>query len=319
MAPPLENVGREALARVHEQARIQVASQDAGRILWELLPLDRGEDGEPVPLRGFLGLPAPSEGDLFLDLEGDPFALDDGVDYLFGILEPRLRRGRRAMGRRGRRADAEVPRDLEPRRGGPRHLGLGEGGLRGDRGPDHGPLGTRPGPPRLPLRRVRADRARAARAAPRHARGGGRPPAPRRGAGGPVPRRPPGPAGGRRELLHQEDRAALRAHPGAGPEGRREQHRRVRDVAGAGCGHAGRGRGRDPGRHRRLQPGRRAEQLAAPGLAGGAAAGPRGPRGPHAPPPGDRRRGGLAGADGPGAARPGADGAPDRGRTGGSA
>ncbi len=90
MAPPLENVGREALARVHEQARIQVESEDAGEVLWELLPLDRGEDGEPLPLRGFLGLPTPSEGDLFLDLEGDPFALDDGVDYLFGILEPRL-------------------------------------------------------------------------------------------------------------------------------------------------------------------------------------------------------------------------------------
>ena len=90
MAPPMENVGREALARVREQARIQVQSEDAGRVLWELLPLDRGEDGEPVPLRGLLGLPVPSEGDLFLDLEGDPFALDDGVDYLFGILEPRL-------------------------------------------------------------------------------------------------------------------------------------------------------------------------------------------------------------------------------------
>ena len=45
MAPPMESVGREALARVREQARIQVASQDAGRILWELLPLDTGEDG----------------------------------------------------------------------------------------------------------------------------------------------------------------------------------------------------------------------------------------------------------------------------------
>ena len=32
----------------------------------------------------------PSPGDLFLDLEGDPFALDDGIDYLFGILEPAL-------------------------------------------------------------------------------------------------------------------------------------------------------------------------------------------------------------------------------------
>lgn len=90
MAPPLDSVGRAAIARVREQARIQVQSEDAGRVLWELLPLDRGEDGEPVPLRGFLGLPEPSTGDLFLDLEGDPFALDDGVDYLFGILEPRL-------------------------------------------------------------------------------------------------------------------------------------------------------------------------------------------------------------------------------------
>lgn len=90
MAPPLEGVGREALARVREQARIQVESQDRGEVLWELLPLERAEDGTPVPMRGLLGLPEPSPGDLFLDLEGDPFALDDGVDYLFGILEPAL-------------------------------------------------------------------------------------------------------------------------------------------------------------------------------------------------------------------------------------
>ncbi len=90
MGPPLEGVGREALARVHEQARIQVQSEDEGEVLWELLPLERAEDGTPVPTRGLLGLPDPSPGDLFLDLEGDPFALDDGVDYLFGILEPRL-------------------------------------------------------------------------------------------------------------------------------------------------------------------------------------------------------------------------------------
>ncbi len=90
MGPPLEGVGPEALARVHEQARIQVQSEDRGEVLWELLPLERAEDRTPVPMRGLLGLPEPSPGDLFLDLEGDPFALDDGVDYLFGILEPRL-------------------------------------------------------------------------------------------------------------------------------------------------------------------------------------------------------------------------------------
>ena len=32
-------------------------------------------------------LPEPNAGDLFLDLEGDPYALDDGVDYLFGVLD----------------------------------------------------------------------------------------------------------------------------------------------------------------------------------------------------------------------------------------
>ncbi len=90
VAPPLEGVGREALARVREQARIQVESEDRGEVLWELLPLERDPNGRPVPMRGLLGLPEPSPGDLFLDLEGDPFALDDGVDYLFGILEPAL-------------------------------------------------------------------------------------------------------------------------------------------------------------------------------------------------------------------------------------
>jgi len=88
--PPVDGVGREALGRIREQARIQVESEDAGTVRWELLPLEIGEDGLPVPKRGLLGLPTPSEGDLFLDLEGDPFALDDGVDYLFGLLEPRL-------------------------------------------------------------------------------------------------------------------------------------------------------------------------------------------------------------------------------------
>ena len=39
------------------------------------------------PERGLATLPPPSPGDLFLDLEGDPFAFDDGLDYLFGVLE----------------------------------------------------------------------------------------------------------------------------------------------------------------------------------------------------------------------------------------
>ena len=86
--PPLEGVSRAALDRVREQARIQVQGEDEGRPAWELLEPERDDAGAFVPDRGFLSLPEPSAGDLFFDIEGDPFAFDDGVEYLFGVLEP---------------------------------------------------------------------------------------------------------------------------------------------------------------------------------------------------------------------------------------
>jgi uncharacterized protein len=85
---PLEGVGGGALATARAQAAIQVRGQDAGRILYELLPPARLAGGALEPNRGLTSLPEPRPGDLFFDIEGDPFALDDGVDYLFGILEP---------------------------------------------------------------------------------------------------------------------------------------------------------------------------------------------------------------------------------------
>ena len=79
--PPLDGAGAASLARVREQARIQVEGRPiAPRLLYELL--------EPVePERGLATLPEPDAGDLFLDLEGDPYAFDDGLDYLFGLLD----------------------------------------------------------------------------------------------------------------------------------------------------------------------------------------------------------------------------------------
>jgi uncharacterized protein len=62
--------------RVREQARVQREARDAGRALYELLPL--------VPGTGLERLPAPSPGDLFFDLEGDPFVEPSGREYLFG-------------------------------------------------------------------------------------------------------------------------------------------------------------------------------------------------------------------------------------------
>ncbi|MBI2780899.1 MAG: TM0106 family RecB-like putative nuclease [Chloroflexi bacterium] len=90
MSPRIEGVSDEALLRVREQARIQVEGEDANEPRHELLDPELDEHGGFVADRGFLVLPAPSAQDLFFDIEGDPFALDDGVEYLFGVLEPRL-------------------------------------------------------------------------------------------------------------------------------------------------------------------------------------------------------------------------------------
>lgn len=88
LVPRLERTRADALERVREQARIQVQGEDQGRWIHELLDPVLREDGALDPTKGLLALPEPSPGDLYLDLEGDPFAGEDGVDYLFGILEP---------------------------------------------------------------------------------------------------------------------------------------------------------------------------------------------------------------------------------------
>ena len=90
MDPRLEGVSGDALARVHDQALIQVQGEDEGAMKWAFLDVERADDGSLVGDRGFLVLPEPSPHDLFFDIEGDPFALDDGVEYLFGVLEPAL-------------------------------------------------------------------------------------------------------------------------------------------------------------------------------------------------------------------------------------
>jgi hypothetical protein len=66
----------ESYTRVREQARVQRDGRVAGRAVHELLPL--------VPGKGFQALPAPSPGDVFFDLEGDPFIEPSGREYLFG-------------------------------------------------------------------------------------------------------------------------------------------------------------------------------------------------------------------------------------------
>ncbi|HEX6869242.1 MAG TPA: TM0106 family RecB-like putative nuclease, partial [Candidatus Limnocylindrales bacterium] len=85
MVPPLADTSEQALTRVREQARLQLEGRRTGEHRYELL---LPEAGEPPELeRGLASLPPPSPGDLFFDIEGDPFAFDDGLDYLFGVLE----------------------------------------------------------------------------------------------------------------------------------------------------------------------------------------------------------------------------------------
>ncbi len=83
--PPLDGTSAASIERVREQARIQVAGRALPKPIHELILPQPGEQIEPE--RGLATLPPPDPGDLFLDLEGDPYAFDDGVDYLFGVLD----------------------------------------------------------------------------------------------------------------------------------------------------------------------------------------------------------------------------------------
>jgi predicted RecB family nuclease len=79
------DIGAPVLERLRSQAALQVKGAGAPRPLYELLPPDESETGGPS--RGLAALPEPSPGDLFLDFEGDPYAADGGLEYLFGVVE----------------------------------------------------------------------------------------------------------------------------------------------------------------------------------------------------------------------------------------
>ena len=69
---------REGIEKVREQARVQVTGRTKKRLVHEpLLPVAEG--------MGFCRLPEPSADDVFVDLEGDPFVGELGLQYLFGF------------------------------------------------------------------------------------------------------------------------------------------------------------------------------------------------------------------------------------------
>ena len=76
----VSKVSDEVFERLRAQAELQVASRDLTVPLWRLRELSMDE-----PRRGLAMLPAPSDGDVFFDMEGFPYA-EGGLEYLFGAV-----------------------------------------------------------------------------------------------------------------------------------------------------------------------------------------------------------------------------------------
>lgn len=78
--PKIERIKDQPLANIHQQAGLQVQGRAEGRNIHELLV-------PPEPGKGLCSLPTPSRGDMFLDFEGDQFAVEGGLEYLVGVLK----------------------------------------------------------------------------------------------------------------------------------------------------------------------------------------------------------------------------------------
>ena len=68
----------QSYERSREQARVQLEGRLAKQAIYETLP--------PMAGVGLQRLPEPSPGDVFLDLEADPFVGEVGLEYLFGYV-----------------------------------------------------------------------------------------------------------------------------------------------------------------------------------------------------------------------------------------
>lgn len=89
--PEVGRASRAPLERAWSQAKLQVASEDSGRVPHELLAPERDDAGDLIGNRGLLALPEPATGDLFFDIEGARFYSENpaepGLQYLFGIVD----------------------------------------------------------------------------------------------------------------------------------------------------------------------------------------------------------------------------------------
>ncbi|MGH2428962.1 MAG: TM0106 family RecB-like putative nuclease [Candidatus Limnocylindria bacterium] len=77
--PDIERMSDATLEGLRSQAALQLRSRGLKAPLYELLPAEHN--------KGLGTLPEPSWGDLFFDMEGDPWAEEDGLEYLFGVID----------------------------------------------------------------------------------------------------------------------------------------------------------------------------------------------------------------------------------------
>ncbi|MBG7613181.1 TM0106 family RecB-like putative nuclease [Polaribacter sp. BAL334] len=67
---------KETYTKLREQARVQNETRTTQKPIYEVLEL--------IENTGFYNLPEPSDGDIYLDFEGDPLVEPSGLEYLFG-------------------------------------------------------------------------------------------------------------------------------------------------------------------------------------------------------------------------------------------
>jgi predicted RecB family nuclease len=73
------DINPPALRRLSQQARLQLHEKTTGQRIHELIAPD-----PEMPGKGLAALPEPTPWDIFFDIEADPWALDDGLEYLLG-------------------------------------------------------------------------------------------------------------------------------------------------------------------------------------------------------------------------------------------
>ena len=69
------------MTRVRRQAALQLEYRQTHELAYELIPPDTDQPGH-----GLSALPEPSRLDVFWDIESDPWALEDGLEYLLGYV-----------------------------------------------------------------------------------------------------------------------------------------------------------------------------------------------------------------------------------------